>query len=132
MKMSRNDPLSDLLSAIRNGERTGKDEVVFKPVSKLAIEVLRIMKDSGYLKDFEIIEDGRGGILRVLLSKSINDCGTVKPRFPVKADEFVRWERRFLPAEGFGILIVSTNQGMITHREAKEKKLGGKLIAYVY
>ncbi|MBR9679646.1 MAG: 30S ribosomal protein S8 [Candidatus Altiarchaeota archaeon] len=130
--MSRNDPLSDLLSAVLNSERKGKDEVVFKPVSKLAVEVLRIMKDAGYLNDFEMIDDGRAGILRILLSKSINKCGTIKPRFPINADDFVRWERRFLPAEGFGLLIVSTNQGLLTHKEAKKKKIGGRLIAYVY
>jgi len=130
--MALNDPLANLLTALKNAERAGKDELVFKPVNKLMVRVLQIMKEHNYVKDFEIIEDGKGGIVRVFLSKQINNCGAIKPRFPVKHDEFVKWERRFLPAEGFGILIVSTSQGVMTHSEAKKKRIGGKLIAYVY
>ena len=130
--MALNDPLANLLTAIKNAERAGKDEVVFKPVNKLMVRVLQIMKENGYLKDFEIIEDGKGGIVRVILAKTINDCGAIKPRFPVKHEEFVKWERRFLPAEGLGLLIVTTSQGVMTHYEAKKKGIGGKLVAFVY
>ncbi|MDZ4226799.1 MAG: 30S ribosomal protein S8, partial [Candidatus Pacearchaeota archaeon] len=59
-------------------------------------------------------------------------CGVVKPRFPVKLDEFEKFEKRYLPAKNFGIIIVSTSNGIMTHIEAKEKKLGGRLIAYIY
>ena len=59
-------------------------------------------------------------------------CGAIKPNFSVKKDGFEKFEKRYLPAKDFGVLIVSTSQGIMTHVEAKEKKLGGKLIAYVY
>ena len=127
-----NDVLANLLSAMKNAEKSGKDELIFAPVSKLSTTVLKIMKQHGYLNDFEAIEDGKGGIYRVMLLRKINDCRVIKPRFPVAKGEFVKWERRFLPAEGFGIIIVSTSQGVMIHSEAKEKGLGGKLIAYVY
>ncbi|MBR9689472.1 MAG: 30S ribosomal protein S8 [Candidatus Altiarchaeota archaeon] len=128
----KNDILANLLSSIKNAESSGKSEVLFNTVSKLATNVLMIMKREGYLTDFEAIEDGRGGIYRITLSKKINDCNVIKPRFPIKKEDFVKWERRFLPADGFGIIIISTSQGAMLHSEAKEKGLGGRLIAYVY
>jgi len=127
-----NDVLANLLSSIKNAERAGKDEILFSPVGKLPTSVLMIMKQHGYLKEFEAIEDGKGGIYKITLSKKINDCNVIKPRFPVKKGEMTKWERRFLPAESFGIIVVSTSQGVMTHREAKKKGLGGRLIAYVY
>ena len=127
-----NDVLANMLSSIKNSEKAGKNEVMFGPVSKLGTTVMKIMKDNGYLRDFEAIENGKGGIYRILLSKKINDCNVIKPRFPVTKDDFVKWERRFLPAEGFGIIIVSTPKGMMIHSEAKKKKVGGRLIAFIY
>ena len=50
----------------------------------------------------------------------------------MKKEEFEKFEKRFLPAQDFGILILTTNQGVMTHKEAKERKIGGRLLAYVY
>ncbi len=127
-----NDALANLLVAVKNAVRIGKTEMTFKPIGKLMTKVLMIFKENNYIKDFEMIEDGRGGLYHIMLSKRINKCGAIKPRFAVKKDEFVKWERRFLPAEGFGVIIVSTNKGVMTHADAKKKGVGGKLVAYVY
>jgi len=127
-----NDPLANLLVAVKNASKVGKDEVTFKPISTLATKILVIFKENNYIRDFEMIQDNKGGIYHIYLSRRINGCGVIKPRFPFKKDEMIKWERRFLPAEGFGKLIVSTNKGVMTHEEAKKKELGGKLIAYVY
>ncbi len=127
------DPLANALSHITNSERVGKKEVYLKPASKLMGEVLRVMQENGYIGEFEFIDDGRAGIYRVQLIGKINKAGAIKPRFPpVKAREYEAWEKRFLPAFEFGILIVSTSQGVMTHKEAIEKGIGGRLIAYVY
>lgn len=130
--MSFNDTLANLLCAIKNAERAGRREVMYGPASNLSTEVLMIFKDKGYLTEFEAIENGRGGLYRVQLNGKINDCNAIKPRFPVRKDGYVKWERRFLPAEGFGHLLVSTSHGVMVHADAKQKGLGGKLIAYVY
>ena len=90
------------------------------------------MKEKGYIGEFNEVEDGRGNQLVINLLGCINECGAIKPRFPVKVDNFEKYEKRYLKAKGFGILIVSTSQGMMTQSEAQEKNLGGKLIAYCY
>lgn len=130
--MSRNDPLADALTNIKNHEMAGKLEVTIYPASKLLLRVLEIMQKHGYVKEFEFIDDGREGMVRVKLAGTITDCGAIKPRFSVKKDEWTDWEKQYLPARGIGILIVSTPQGLMTHYEAKERGLGGVLIAYVY
>jgi small subunit ribosomal protein S8 len=62
----------------------------------------------------------------------VNKLGVVTPRFNVKQDGFVTFEKRYLPAKDFGVLILTTTKGIITHKQAKEASLGGKLIAYAY
>jgi small subunit ribosomal protein S8 len=126
------DPLADALSNMKNNEHTGNLECIIKPSSKLIGKVLKVMQDHGYIQEFEYIEDGKAGKFKVKLSGKINNCGAIRPRYPVKKDGFEKFEKRFLPARGFGILIVSTPQGIMDHEEAKRRGMGGRLIAYVY
>ena len=126
------DPLANALSTIMNNEVRGKKECLIYPASKLIINVLKTMQKEGYIGNIEYIEDGRGGKLKVELLGRINKCGVIKPRFPVKKDEFEKWEERYLPARDIGILIVSTSKGVMTHIEAKRQGVGGVLLAYVY
>ncbi len=128
----RHDPLNDAISIIRNAERTGKSECVLKPKTKLLVSLLLILQENGYIGEYEIEENMRGGLVKVRLIKQINDCGIIKPRFPVKNMEFDQWEQRYLPAHGFGLLVVSTPKGVMSHAKAKEMGLGGRLIAYAY
>ncbi|KYK24573.1 30S ribosomal protein S8 [Euryarchaeota archaeon SM23-78] len=130
--MSLNDPLSNVLSQINTYEKTGKKELVTKNNSKIIRKVLSIMQDHKYIGGFEQIKDSKGSMLRIHLLGSINKSGAVKPHFSVKKDSFEKFEKRFLPAKDFGILIISTSQGMMTHVEAKKKELGGRLISYCY
>ena len=90
------------------------------------------MKDNWYISDFREVEDSRGNYIVLSLAGSINKCGVIKPRYSIKTDEFEKFERRFLPAKGLGILFVSTPKGIMTHYDAKSKKTGGKLLAYCY
>ena len=130
--MVMNDTLSAALSKILNVEKIGKKECLIKPVSKVIKKVLTIMNEHGYIGNYTEVDDGRGGILQVNLLGTINKCGVIKPRFSVAITEFEKWEKRYLPAKGFGIILVSTSKGMMTHEEAKQKGIGGKLIAYCY
>lgn len=125
------DTLSDTLSVIKNAERAGKRECVTRPASKMVRDVLRVMQKHRFIGDFEFIEDGRGGKFKVQLTGRINDCNAVRPRFFTKKGEYEAWEKRFLPAAGVGILIVSTAKGVVSHREVRGKE-GGTLLAFVY
>ena len=130
--MSLNDPLADALSHMKNIERVGKMECSIKPASKLIGNVLSVMQEGGYIEEFEREEDGKAGIFQVKLQGKINDCNVVKPRFHVQMTEFERWEKRFLPARDFGLLIVTTSKGVMSHAKAVEAGVGGQLLAFVY
>lgn len=130
--MSLNDPLANVLSALLNAERRGKQQVVTTHSSNLIKGVLDLMRESGYIEGYETQPDSKGEILTISLGGRINRAGVIKPRFRIKQDEFERFEKRFLPARGFGIIIISTNQGLLTHESAKEKGIGGTLISYCY
>ena len=126
------DTLTNGLITVVNNEMRNKRECIISPASKLLGRVLRIMQLNGFIGEFEFIDDGRSGKFKVQLLGRINKCGAVKPRFPVKVDEFENWEKKFLPSRDVGIMVVSTSQGVIAHREAEEKNLGGRLLAFVY
>lgn len=127
-----NDPLANAMSLILNSEQIGKSQCLIKPSSKIIKEILRVMKDNGYIQQFEEVSDSRGNYLNLVLNGSINKCGVIKPRYSVQNKEFEKFEKRYLPAKDMGIILVSTPKGIITHMEAKDKKTGGKLLAYCY
>ena len=126
------DNIANLMSNMLNAEKIGKKECTLKPSSIIMRKVLDIMKMNGYIEGHEEIEDGKGGIIKVILTGKINGCGVVKPRFSVKKNGFEKFEKRYLPAKGFGYLIVSTPKGLMTHVEAQEKGIGGRLISFFY
>lgn len=128
----RHDLLSDALSQIKNAESTAKSEVVLKPTSKMIRSVLKIIQDMGYLGEIEYIDDGKGGKIKLDLLGKINNAGAVRPRFKVGVFDLEKFEKRYLPARGFGFLIVSTSKGIMTHLECKKKNVGGVLLAFVY
>ena len=130
--MSLNDTLSSAMSKLLNFERVGKKECIVKPMSKVLKKVLDILNEEGYVGKYEEISDGRGNYLKVSLLGNINKCGPIKPRFSVTFEDYEKFEKRYLPSKAFGVLIVSTSQGMMTHYKAKEKKIGGRLIAFCY
>jgi|TARA_B100001750_G_C15514942_1_gene606386 small subunit ribosomal protein S8 len=124
--------LSNLFSNIQNAELRNKSECLVIPSSKLVVATLNTMKENNYVGEFEVIDDNRGGKIRVQLLGKINRCGIISPRFSVSKDNYSLWERRFLPAVGIGILIVSTPNGVMTHNEAEKSNVGGRILGYVY
>lgn len=128
----QHDTLADALSTIKNARSAGKRECMVEPASNLIKNVLKVMQKEDYIGVFELIDDGKSGKFKIEIQKDLNDCNAIKPRFNVKNDEFNKWEKRFLPAAGFGILILSTSKGVMTHKKALQEGLGGSLLAYVY
>lgn len=130
--MTMMDTLANGLTAIMNAEIRNKHECVIAPASKLLGQVLRVMQLNGFIGEFEFIDDGRSGKFKAQLLGRINKCGAIKPRYAVEADEFEKWEKMFSPSRDIGILIVSTSVGVMSHKEAREKHVGGRLLAFVY
>lgn len=125
------DHLADALNTIKTHETVGQNVCSVK-ATKLIAEVLKVLKDHRYLKDFKMVDNGRGGFFEVQLDGRINDCGVIKPRMPVKRTDWSKKEQEFIPGFGVGLLIVSTPDGIMTNADADRKRVGGRLLAYVY
>ena len=127
-----NDPLANALSVMLNAESRSRKSCTISPASGLIRKILAMMKEHNYIGNFTETETSFGTILKVEMIGMINKCGAVKPNYTVKNRNFEKFEKKFLPAKDFGFIVVSTSQGLMTHIDAKQKSLGGKLIAYFY
>ena len=132
INMPATNVLANLFNTLYNNESRRKGECTILPTSKLGIEVLKTLQKDGYIGEFEHIDDKRGGKFKIKLLAKITKCGAISPRFKVKNDQYNNWEQQFLPAYNRGMLLVTTNQGVMSHHEAVNKGLGGFLIGYVY
>jgi len=128
------DPIADLLTRIRNANMVRHDKLEV-PASKMKKDVADILKREGFIRDVEFIEDNKQGILRIFLKYGANNERVItgikrisKPglRVYAKAGDVPR------VLNGLGIAIVSTSQGVISDKEARAKKIGGEVIAYVW
>ena len=125
------DHLADALNTLKTHEIVGQEGCTVR-ATRLIERILALLKEHGYVKDYKRLDDGRGGYYEVELDGRINDCGVIKPRFPVKRNEWAGKEEQYIPGVGVGLLIVSTSQGIMTNADAEEKKIGGRLLAYIY
>ena len=133
--MTMSDPIADMLTRIRNAN-TAKHDTVDVPASKTKIAIANILVDEGYIEKYEMIEDGCFKTMRLTLKygadkneKIITGLKRVsKPglRIYVGKDELPK------VLGGLGIAILSTNQGLITDREARKLKVGGEVLAFVW
>ncbi len=126
------DTLVNALNTILIHEERRKKECIICPASNLVGRVLRLIQSKGYIGEIEFINDGRMGKFRVQLFGRINDCKAVKPRYSVKVKNIEKYEKRFLPSRDMGTLIMSTPNGVMTHVDAKEQNVGGRVLAYVF
>ena len=127
-----NDILSAGLTKILNAESVGKNEVSLNYTSSFMKKVLEILNNEGYIGEIIEEDNGFGKSFKINVMGRINKCGVIKPRFSIKKVDFEKWEKRYLPAKDFGVIIISTPQGLMTHLKAKELGIGGKLIAFCY
>ncbi|UCZ53382.1 30S ribosomal protein S8 [Bacillus shivajii] len=132
--MVMTDPIADMLTRIRNAN-TVRHNSLELPASKIKKEVADILKREGFIRDYEFIEDNKQGILRLFLKYSANNERVItgikkisKPglRVYAKADELPR------VLGGLGIAIISSSNGVITDKEARQQKVGGEVLAYVW
>lgn len=132
--MAMTDPIADFLTRIRNANMV-KHESVEVPASKMKRDIAEILKNEGFIRDVEYIDDDKQGIIRVFLKYGKNNERVIsglrrisKPglRSYVKADAVPK------VLNGLGIAILSTSEGVMTDKDASAKKIGGEVIAYVW
>lgn len=133
--MNMTDPIADMLTRIRNGVQAHMDTVDIAPVSKVKVEIARILKAEGYITNYAVSGEGIEKKLTVTLKFTADKRGVItgikrisKPglRVYAKNDE--------IPSvlNGLGIAIISTSQGMMTDRDARKKHTGGEVVAYIW
>lgn len=123
------DVVADGLNMLRNAKKAGKENIEIKRISNVLIEVLKIMKQTGAVKKYKI--DAKDKSLKVTIGE-LSDCKAIKPRFSCDKTQIEKYRRRYLPARNLGVMILSTNKGLLTHEEAQQEQIGGCLIAYFY
>ena len=125
--MNITDPIADMLTRIRNGLIAKKEEVKV-PASKIKTSIAQILVDEGYIKGFELVEDGVQKDIKVTLKYGPKGEKVSKPGLRVycEADKLPK------VLGGLGIAIISTSQGVMTCKEAREKHIGGEVLAYIW
>lgn len=132
--MVMTDPIADFLTRIRNANMV-RHESLEVPASTIKLEIAKILQREGFVREVEFIEDDKQGIIRVFLKYGKNDERVItnlkrisKPglRVYVKADEVPK------VLNGLGIAIISTSEGILTDKEARERNTGGEVLAYVW
>jgi len=131
--MSKTDPIADFLTIIRNG-LMAKKENVDVPASRITKSILEILKKSEYIDNFKLIEDKKQGILRVYLKYLSGEPAIINLRRISKPGLRVYVKQEEIPRvlRGRGIAVISTSKGILTDNEAREQKLGGEVICYVW
>jgi len=132
--MSQSDPIADMLSIIRNGlER--KKENVNVPASNMKIEIVKILRDEGYIRDYEIEEDRKQGIIKINLKYRDKNQPAVNGLQRIsKPGRRVYCDKDNIPKvlDGIGVAVISTSKGIITDRKAEEFGVGGEVICYIW
>ena len=123
-----------MLTRIRNGVHAGKREVKI-PASKVKVGIARVLKGEGYIDDFDRIDDGRQGVLRVSLKRGPRGQAlihTLARKSRPGRRLYVGVEDIPTVLDGLGVSILSTSQGVLSGRECREKRVGGELLCTVY
>ena len=133
--MTMSDPIADMLTRLRNAN-TAKHDTVDIPSSKMKLAIAQILLDEGYIRKYDVVEDGNFKTIRITLKygadkneKIITGLKRIsKPGLRVYAGK----EDMPKVLGGLGVAIVSTNQGVITDKEARELNIGGEVLAFIW
>jgi len=122
------DIVADGLNQIMNAKRIGKRDLTIKRYSKVLLNLFEMMKSKGHI-GYEVNAEEKTVSVNII---KLNECRAVKPRYYVGVADVDKYLRRYLPSRNFGSLIVSTNKGLMDHKDSVKNNLGGSVIAYFY
>ena len=127
------DPIADMLTRIRNAN-SAKHETVDVPASNMKKSIAQILLDEGYIKNFQIVDDGTQGVIRITLKYNGNEKVISGLRRVSKPGLRVYAGADELPSvlKGLGIAIVSTSKGVMTDKKARQAHVGGEVLAFVW
>lgn len=132
--MTMTDPIADMLTRIRNAN-TVKHETVDVPASNIKKEIARILLEEGFVKGYDVIEDGKQGIIRLQLKYGIEGERVISGLKRIsKPGMRVYSSKDEIPKvlNGLGVAIMSTSKGILTDKEARNANVGGEVICYVW
>jgi small subunit ribosomal protein S8 len=132
--MSLTDPIADMLTGIRNALLVKKKDVTM-PSSRLKVEVVKILKEEGYIKNFKVIDDNKQGNLIVTLKYTDNNRSVITGLQKIsKPGCRIYCKRDAIPKvlDGLGIAIISTSEGVISGKKCEERGVGGEVLCYVW
>jgi small subunit ribosomal protein S8 len=131
--MVMTDPIADMLTRIRNATIV-KDKVVEVPASKIKKELAKILKEEGYIQDCEIIEDGKQGLIRVYLKYNGKENVISGLKRISRPGLRIYAQKEEIPKvlAGLGTAVLSTSQGIMTDRKARQAGVGGEVICYIW
>ncbi len=131
--MAITDPVADMLTRIRNGAKA-KFSSVDVPGSKLKVEVARILKDEGFVKNYKFLKDGKQGVLRIYLKYGVGQASAFNhiKRMSKPGRRSYATSKELKPVlSGMGISILSTSKGLMTDKQARKENIGGELLCIV-
>ncbi|KAG6692218.1 hypothetical protein I3842_10G103500 [Carya illinoinensis] len=124
--------LNEALRAMVNAERRGKASVELKPISTVMSSFLKIMKDRGYIKNFQVYDPHRVGRITVELQGRIKDCRALTYRQDIKSRDLEGYRLRMLPTHQWGYVVITTPDGVLDHEEAIKRNVGGQVLGYFH
>uniref|UniRef100_A0A5B6YJ79 Putative 40S ribosomal protein S15a-5-like n=1 Tax=Davidia involucrata TaxID=16924 RepID=A0A5B6YJ79_DAVIN len=124
--------LNNALSTIVNAEKRGFATAQLQPISTVMASFLKIMKNRGYIKDFQVYDPHRVGRITVELQGRINDCRALTYRQDIKAQDIEKYRLRTLPTRQWGYVVITTPNGVLDHEEAIQQNVGGQVLGYFY
>ncbi|XP_043706783.1 40S ribosomal protein S15a-5-like [Telopea speciosissima] len=124
--------LNDALRTIVNAEKRGKATANLQPISGVMASFLKIMKDRGYIKDFQVSDPHRVGKITVELHGRIKDCRALTYRQDIKTKDIEDYRIRMLPTHQWGYVVITTPSGILDHEEAIRQNAGGQVLGYFY
>lgn len=132
--MSLTDPIADMLTRIRNAARVNRRDVVI-PSSKLKVEIAKILKEEGYIRNFKVIDDNKQGVLNIALKYTDDNQSVISGLRRVSRPGCRLYcTRDSVPKvlDGLGIAVISTSRGMMTGKQCQERGVGGEVLCHIW